>query len=1118
MSNSQNPMIQNDSIEKYFFILLRFDSSSKESAGERRIATYYLPPEFTLKDQGGISELNQKLNEPENHYPYKATGSTQTAINRYKEGYPINKDNFVRTNNILNEAIESTLSISSENIPDAYPQALLDTEKVILFTRKGGFQWISFPVISRGLCFAILIAQVKGNCDILSFLNKSAYTLSDNLLQNLAKYNISHPFNDITQLDDINLICSLVASQVGLESTEFKGNDITFLRNDSKQGSKQEVLQLEKPYEYHRIIFKCNEEEKAKINQFLYTHKIRINRYCHRIQALTKTARAAIMARNFSHNVGSHALANPHLFESLGLRVEKKEEAEEVERRLGTFNAYMQGRLDFMARAMSKSSHRPEPLFLLQDVMEGFFKQGVLLDNLIEDASYSGKNIEFHINIQGNKVKYTWCKEEKSKPTDGSEYFGFHTDDDKLDVIVGIPGGMVGAHALYAFLENILRNSTKYGKKGSQEAKLIIHLNLEKCEGKRSQKDKEPGWILSIWDNISTDAEHSASTKIREFINQSLINDDGSMNHKGHGIQEMKLCAELLSGGLRFPPDGNGSYNNNPLRCIPCTEIGLCKSTEAYEKSHQHHLAKIKDQHPIGEPQALRCYGHEKEWKEENVQKKGVQLVYDLLLPIPVLLGVVRLGADNGSPENPPSNIKYYNAQNTLKRRMEELAEKGAHIAVLLDDGTVDIDCVLKCVASLHPFLPFRLMVVTGENGRKTKWEVQLKMKYPNKSFEFETHISKNRLRVCEDNDLRTLLSNGPGEDTKFVGTTGWNAVMLHAYDAWMREYKPEATKQKKKWHLCIGFQRNQDTVKKNWGMSDGEDKKEVFNATGESYIRMDVSTCDDKNSSLIKIEDCSTALVFDNHGKVFNLDAEPCFKQDFGSKESLSLYQSLESPPQGAFGFAFFVYSLVEAALTKVAVLDERVAHTLLESSDGRWDFKDETFLSQFNAKIYPLLHVTKESEVASVSDKVDSFTAYAKSDTGVVGEIGKQLKSEGLLLGEESKISVLHYKKYNGTYAPTDTPLDMIVDILVIHEGVMDRLEDRGIWKQGFSMGLFAAAPFVVRTSGRGNKSRQLDDRMPFIEFNEISGNIYQEFNKYALVQGLLGSSAELKETQGD
>nr|VFK43673.1 MAG: hypothetical protein BECKSD772E_GA0070983_10283 [Candidatus Kentron sp. SD]VFK44716.1 MAG: hypothetical protein BECKSD772F_GA0070984_11932 [Candidatus Kentron sp. SD]VFK79251.1 MAG: hypothetical protein BECKSD772D_GA0070982_10423 [Candidatus Kentron sp. SD] len=40
--------------------------------------------------------------------------------------------------------------------------------------------------------------------------------------------------------------------------------------------------------------------------------------------------------------------------------------------------------------------------------------------------------------------------------------------------------------------------------------------------------------------------------------------------------------------------------------------------------------------------------------------------------------------------------------------------------------------------------------------------------------------------------------------------------------------------------------------------------------------------------------------------------------------KENLSLFQSLKSPPQEPFSFAWFVYSLLESALLNVAIVDQ--------------------------------------------------------------------------------------------------------------------------------------------------------------------------------------------------
>jgi hypothetical protein len=79
---------------------------------------------------------------------------------------------------------------------------------------------------------------------------------------------------------------------------------------------------------------------------------------------------------------------------------------------------------------------------------------------------------------------------------------------------------------------------------------------------------------------------------------------------------------------------------------------------------------------------------------------------------------------------------------------------------------------------------------------------------------------------------------------------------------------------------------------------------------------------------------------------------------------------------------------------------------------------------------------------------------------------------------------------------------------DVLVVHEGVVDRLDKDGMWSAGFADALYGAVPAVVRTSGRGSEPRHLPKRMSFLEFAEVSWATYQSMNKYLLAKPLLGS----------
>ncbi|RMG27688.1 MAG: hypothetical protein D6732_19885, partial [Methanobacteriota archaeon] len=177
---------------------------------------------------------------------------------------------------------------------------------------------------------------------------------------------------------------------------------------------------------------------------------------------------------------------------------------------------------------------------------------------------------------------------------------------------------------------------------------------------------------------------------------------------------------------------------------------------------------------------------------------------------------------------------------------------------------------------------------------------------------------------------------------------------------------------------------------------------------------------------------------------------------------------------------FGLFVYSLVEGALTDVAVLDERVADWLVNKSKG----KHKVSISKVR-----LLSACKLNACMKLSHDSASFnlTEFEDDLTKIKGGVST-LDLDG-----------------EGCYS----------DVLVVHEGVFDLLqkEKNMNWDPDEHVSrLLAKASFVVRTSGRGRETRHLHDSISFVEFNEVSGNVYQELNKPRLVKALLGSSGKL------
>lgn len=1076
-------------------------------------------------------------------------------------------------------------------LPDDYPRKLYDFERTHFFDElPQNKQWVFFPVCFRGVWVSILAARVPSNesATMASLLPLLSSTIAEKILTVHASKTWAQPFGQIRSYADAIALVSLAAAQCGLKIWEFKNGKHIFSDGESQTespvgpfdfGSKKVAVTF-----VHNDSLGYFDKIWPQLEPFLRA-------FSERSRASLRFAQAAIMSRNFSHNVGSHSLANPLLHESVGLsrialiaRNENhgKHISGDIGQRLSIFHSYAQGRLDFLARAISKSGNRPEPLFFLNDVLDGgFFKQGVLLDTLIEDAGFAAKDIEFHVQIQKadqsfGGATYTWGGD----PTIGNVEQSQHrfvrstlaSGSGIDDVVVGIPGGMIGTHALYAFLENAMRNAVKYGgelqghsAKKTRPYKLQVHLRLEQCMGLREGKP-ESGWVLSIWDNVSSDPDSLIAKGIRKHINESLIDErDGEMQPKGHGIQEMKLCAELLSGGengLRFPAD-HGYHATELDRCAHCEKS--CTASQEYTK----HGMAAGNHEAITDPQPLRCYSSphvfdtSKQW-----------LTYNLFIPIPVLLGVVSpQHVTSAQPPVLPPHIRYF-------QNVRELATAGAHIGVLLDDGKLGTHDVADEIGRLHPCLPFRLMVVTEKDPDKSlspipsyndkarnPWKAALyaRQKPADQPFKYPDHIPVRRVRVCGGQlggDLKKLLSN-PSDTTsnEYLGAGGrgperWDAIVLRAYDAWMREFKPVPATSNETWKLCIGFEHGGEKIGTRWGdllhrfgvetsdrpcvgvllvsKRNKEDTNPIRAASANLIPPPDNAALAAFNQTHINLLNGlfeqetkdetpfnnKQLLLFDNHGAVFEnifkgyghgFQQGLRFYQSIGLKDGLSLYQSLESPPASAFGFALFLFSLAEGALTRIAILDERVAQATLDSGQL---FRDTLHRYQ-TASVFPLFRfrnangsnntpVFVSNRLQAAKDLTEHSWTESMADPATWNALLAEDTGEGLhLAASPTTVIVVKMATKKATFNLADA------DVLVFHEGVADRLGSEKAWKRDDTAGLFAGFPFLVRTSGRGQESRHLRNVLPFVEFTEVSENTYQDMNKVGLVKSLIGAT---------
>ena len=174
--------------------------------------------------------------------------------------------------------------------------------------------------------------------------------------------------------------------------------------------------------------------------------------------ANTKSAIGSIMSRNGSHNIGSHVLAA--LSHNVGTLPDDR-----------VLYQYIQQRMDYIATVTTDFPTWTQPTMFVADMMKTFLSQRHLLDHIVESEGLHAFQFQ-----NPNMTDEEWeaqenCVKIHVRKVDGNEKKDFiKYEKDKReaeinltnDVALAIPGGIIGEHAFYTILENIIRNAAKH--------------------------------------------------------------------------------------------------------------------------------------------------------------------------------------------------------------------------------------------------------------------------------------------------------------------------------------------------------------------------------------------------------------------------------------------------------------------------------------------------------------------------------------------------------------------------------------------------------------------------------------------------------------------------------
>lgn len=930
-------------------------------------------------------------------------------------------------------------------------------------------------------------------------------------------------------------------------------------------------------------------------------------------------ARAAVFARNFSHITGSHVISNPEFRNSLagyqfvhGLRrcldetysnflcaenrlieyiIQTPSRAEELwsqgtkaladaRDKLGTgdvfqentrrFHEYLQGRFDFIARAIDVTQDPPEPVWFVRDLLEGFLRQTAYLDNLVADIGLRLDNMEFYFKIEDQEFRAQWIQSQSAGkggtdrlPADFPFEIEWNivTNADptvpntrvktiyELDKMVALPGGIAAAHAFYSLLENIIRNSAKYGdlkRCTNDKYKLTVELtpqieNISQRQPLQTLKSPISCFRLRIWDNYSSavlvdkdcaplavdkDADNQPWRYLQTKLEKKFVKDNGQPETDDLGMMEMQACSQLLC-----RPDSDGNY------------------------------LRANDKDPgkaIRTKFNLNVLSPDCSYRDD----KYTFLTFELIVEVPILLGCL-------TDKHPGHfSISFYTDD------VQKLIGKAPFLMV------IDGDWLQK---------PGNINLLSKEN-------------LPNRTLIlYSTHIRDNQdirgAKSCTNKKKHTRAFAGRKDDE--------NELLLILYRTWIQKWKkppkPPDPDRQGKWHLWVGLERQAQQVQEAWekqaneyfrfgsdplvelmvkSYSAGQNEafktnsiQQIYDSTASNKRGNDkppgadsgATTPNDSGTSYWHNDDISlkSALVFDNHGNCFkeaykseksnSLQSSSRFYQKLSGSVSPDLFRMLSRPPQDKFSFCFFIYSLVEACLTNVVVIDERLAWSLVEGygvNESNTNFAQD-LLEHQKAGIYPVFRFRRYKQG---SDQAGFYNKRHRDRLqDCIGDASKvegpenPLNKEGIIIDAEnlpnSSLHILTRKQISDTdstaiqlkvikteSSSTETKSEdsLGVDVILIHEGAMDILTDQmGVKWVGVDnvdkdehsrqlQALYQLAPIIIRTSGRGRKSKLLGEHLPFIEFGQVSSSLLTARNKFALVRGLLGSVGS-KRTDG-
>lgn len=308
-------------------------------------------------------------------------------------------------------------------------------------------------------------------------------------------------------------------------------------------------------------------------------HRIRLKK-----EAI-KSAKAAIMSRNLSHNLGSHvmsymkqSLGSVADMEKSGALAEAFSKGVAIDKELpylvgaGRFISYLQERQDYIATVSTDyipyqsvvnfkdsiyDELNPDYRFQRHQEWTGHKPYNILLENIAKSEGLSRK-----LETQdGNNIIISFRSFNGLNTESNADY------DDLRTYNFSLPGGIMGRQAIFSIVENIIRNAAKHGTRKSGEDLIVTfdiidphnEIMLGKVDfGNRYKKSTDIDDLYIV--TITTSGTLTEDDGKNEKIVQDIINkiteasnvkpsmDQMTLRESNKGIKEMLISSAWLRG------------------------------------------------------------------------------------------------------------------------------------------------------------------------------------------------------------------------------------------------------------------------------------------------------------------------------------------------------------------------------------------------------------------------------------------------------------------------------------------------------------------------------------------------------------------------------------------